>query len=112
MDPWNINIPGKDVMEGVNEVTIHWPLPDFPGSRAFPTIVADVTDQLFPEFLCLFGEIESLRVSNPLRSSGVVETKPKESMAGLQLTKHSALRRRTGIPVASTQHLQRPNTSS
>ena len=100
---WEISISGKHVVDGLNEITVHWPMPDFPGSDAFSTIFADLADRLFPEFLCLFGEIESLRISNPLRPALVLEAKPEESTGRLQTTTGPALRRRTGIPVASPQ---------
>ena len=68
----------------------------------FPAVVADVTDQLFPEFLCLFGEIESLRGSRPHLPAGATEEKPENDMTGVELAARSVLRRRAGIPVAST----------
>jgi len=89
------------VVDGVNEVTIQWPLPEFPGAQAFQTVVADLTEQLFPEVLFLFGEIGWLRVSRQQLTDAIMETKPEESGVGVQPTTRTALRRRTGIPVAS-----------
>jgi len=100
---WDISIPGERVVDGLNEVTVNWPMPEFPGAQAFETIFADMTDQLFPEFLCLFGEIESFRVSRSPLPAGAMDGNAAESASGTQRTPPPALRRRSGVSLPSPQ---------
>jgi len=100
---WDISIPGERVVDGLNEVTVNWPMPEFPGVQTFETMVADMTDQLFPEFLCLFGEIESFRVSRSPLPAGAMDGNAAESVSGTQCTPPLALRRRSGVPLVSPQ---------
>jgi hypothetical protein len=97
---WEIGISGQQMREGLNEVAVHWPMPEFPGIGAFETTVADMADQLFPEFLCLFGEIESFRVQRPAAAIEARDTDTTGSAVDIQVTARPALRRRSGVPVA------------
>ncbi len=98
---WDISVPGQHVVDGLNEVSVNWPMPEFPGIEAYKTVIADMNDQLFPEFLCLFGEIESFRASRPSLPAEAVDGNTAGSAVDITLPAWPALRRRSGIPVTS-----------
>ncbi|HEY0510453.1 MAG TPA: hypothetical protein VGH73_01025 [Thermoanaerobaculia bacterium] len=63
-ETWDLAIPGDTVQEGLNEIVIHWPLPEFPGRQALETVADDLIDGAFPEFFCSFGEIHTFVVAD------------------------------------------------
>jgi len=58
-ETWDLLIPGDHVQEGPNEITLHWPTPDFPGHRALESVCADPVDLSSPELYPCFGEIHT-----------------------------------------------------
>jgi len=58
-ETWDVVAPGEAVREGVNEVTIRWPLPELPGQRALEAVCADPDAVSFSELFPCFGEIHS-----------------------------------------------------
>lgn len=61
---WDVTVPGEALRDGLNEVAIHWPLPEFPGQKAFESVAADLIDEIFPEFFCAFGEVHTFTVAD------------------------------------------------
>lgn len=84
---WDIDVPGEIVLDGVNEVSLRWPLPAFPGTVALAEIASDLADQIFPEFYCIFGEIDTFIAE----STGQIAS---------QSGRPNLTRRRAGIRVA------------
>lgn len=99
---WDIVAPGTDIVDGLNYVTVHWPMPEFPGSRALETIVADVSDQLSPEFFCPFGEIESFVAVGAPEHAVVTETSAARTSDTVQVPLELKLRRRPGIRIGAS----------
>jgi hypothetical protein len=62
-ETWDLAIPGDAVREGVNEVSIRWPLPEFPGQEALASAFAD-PDAAALEFFPCFGEIHTLTAAD------------------------------------------------
>ncbi|HVS00871.1 MAG TPA: hypothetical protein VMW27_29900 [Thermoanaerobaculia bacterium] len=60
---WDLSVPGEALRDGLNEVVIHWPLPDFPGQKAFDAVGEELVDEVFPDFFCTFGEIHTFTAS-------------------------------------------------
>lgn len=58
-ETWDVVVPGEAVKEGLNEVSVRWPLPEFPGERALETAFADPGDGSQPEMFPCFGEIHA-----------------------------------------------------
>ena len=56
---WEITIPGTDVLEGLNEVILHWPMPEFRSDEDLSKATKDFSQHRFPEFYPYFGEIHS-----------------------------------------------------
>jgi hypothetical protein len=62
-ETWELAIPGEAVREGVNEVSIRWPLPEFPGQEALASAFTD-PDAAAPELYPCFGEIHTLTAAS------------------------------------------------
>ena len=60
---WDISVPGEDVRDGVNEVVVRWPMPEFPCAEALSKVTASFCEMKFPDFYAVFGEIHSFTVS-------------------------------------------------
>jgi hypothetical protein len=59
---WEIMLPGDIVREGLNEVEVWWPLPEFESSEALEKVVTNMFnfwELKFPTFFPVFGEIHS-----------------------------------------------------
>jgi hypothetical protein len=56
---WEITLPGDVVRDGLNEVTVRWPIPEFDSGVALKKVVRDMCAMKFPEFYPVFGEIHS-----------------------------------------------------
>jgi hypothetical protein len=61
---WDITVPGEAVRDGLNEVTINWPIPEFPGARALEDVINDLVKNKMPEFFTVFGEVHTFTVSD------------------------------------------------
>jgi hypothetical protein len=66
---WDINVAGDVVQDGINEVAVCWPVPDFPGQAALDKVADDLCAGKFPDFYAVFGEIHSFTVSSELKVS-------------------------------------------
>lgn len=56
-------ISGDAVRNGVNELTIRWPLPAFDGKKALMAASDDLLQGVVPDFFPVFGEIHSFTAS-------------------------------------------------
>lgn len=61
---WDVEVPGEEVREGLNEVVIRWPLPEFPVARCLEAVADDLIDRAVPDFYRVFGEIHSFTASD------------------------------------------------
>jgi len=61
---WNITVPGRVLKDGLNDIVVEWPMPDFPGMQGYDDVLNDLTEGNKPEFFCIFGEIHTFVVSN------------------------------------------------
>lgn len=59
---WDVNIAGEAVSDGLNEVTVRWPIPEFQTDEALEKVVFNLFnlwEMKFPNFYPVFGEIHS-----------------------------------------------------
>lgn len=63
-----IFVGSQELRDGLNEVTIRWPLPEFPNEDEFRALLAHQVDQgIYPDFYPVFGEIHSFLASDERR---------------------------------------------
>jgi len=63
---WEITLAGDIVREGLNEVTVRWPVPEFESGEALAKVVTNLFnfwELKFPNFFPVFGEIHSFTAS-------------------------------------------------
>jgi hypothetical protein len=82
---WELEFPGEVVRDGMNEVTVRWPIPEFQSSAALKKAVQDMCAKKFPEFYPVFGEIHSFTAS---RGQAVSTTSPaaEQELAAIQVS--------------------------
>lgn len=68
---WDVTLPGEVMRDGINEVAVRWPIPEFRSAEALSRVTARLCQQKFPEFFAVFGEIHTITASN-----GEPETAP------------------------------------
>jgi hypothetical protein len=56
---WTISIEGQVVSDGLNEVVVRWPIPDFDDDGWLARARQKVSERKFPDFYPIFGEIHS-----------------------------------------------------
>jgi len=61
---WNITIPGEAVRDGVNELEVHWPIPNFPTDEALAETMTRMCQLKYPEYYPIFGEIHVFTASS------------------------------------------------
>lgn len=61
---WDINLPGDAVGNGLNEIAISWPMPEFDADAAWETARLKVIERNYPAFFPIFGEIHSFTASD------------------------------------------------
>lgn len=66
---WNITVPGKVLKDGLNDIGIEWPMPDFPGTAGYEDVAGDLMEGNKPEFFCIFGEIHTFVASNAQKAA-------------------------------------------
>jgi len=64
---WEIDIPEQDIREGLNELTVHWPTPEFRSEESLSEATKALTQHKLPNFYPVFGEIHSLTAANAAR---------------------------------------------
>lgn len=77
---WDIFVPPEFVVEGLNQLTLHWPIPIFPGLKAYAPVAGHLMEKLYPEFFCVFGEIHSFWASDARRHSTLLDTETQVSI--------------------------------
>jgi len=82
---WELEFPGEVVRDGMNEVTVRWPIPEFQSSAALKKAVQDMCAKKFPEFYPVFGEIHSFTAS---RGQAVSTNPPaaEQELAAVQVS--------------------------
>jgi hypothetical protein len=61
---WDVNLPGEVVRDGLNEVMVHWPTPDFRSAENLAKVTERLCAQKFPDFFAVFGEIHTFTATN------------------------------------------------
>ena len=69
---WEINIPRQDIVDGLNEVIVRWPIPEFYSDEDLSAATSDLCQHRLPNFYPIFGEIHSFIVA----SNGQLAKKP------------------------------------
>jgi len=59
---WDLAIDANAIIDGINEVTIHWPTPVFSTEDALNLAADDIVRNWFPRFYCSFGDIHTFTV--------------------------------------------------
>ncbi|HZI48277.1 MAG TPA: hypothetical protein VFD75_10820, partial [Pyrinomonadaceae bacterium] len=67
---WDVMVSEDVVHDGINQVIIRWPAPDYPAEQAFERAAAELVDEkVIPELFPVFGEIHSFIASDGGRPS-------------------------------------------
>lgn len=62
---WDISVGGDVVRDGLNEVSLRWPQPEFPDEEALRSMFDHLVDDgIYPEFYPVFGEVHSFVASD------------------------------------------------
>ena len=61
---WEIAVPGQDVVEGLNEVIVRWPIPEFRTDEDLSKATTEFYQHRYPEFYPYFGEINSFTAAS------------------------------------------------
>ena len=61
---WEIDVPSEIIRDGVNEIELRWPMPEFRTDEALSEVVAKLCQQKYPEYYPTFGEIHSFIASD------------------------------------------------
>ena len=61
---WDITIPGEAIQDGVNEIEVHWPIPDFRTNEALSEVIVKLCQTRYPEYFPIFGEIHIFTASS------------------------------------------------
>src|SRR5215213_2293985 len=78
---WEITLPGDIVHEGLNEVTVCWPVPEFESGEALERVVTNMFnfwELKFPTFFPVFGEIHSFIAAGEPVSSKTLSAEQQE----------------------------------
>jgi hypothetical protein len=64
-ESWQITVGEELVRDGLNEIVIHWPLPEFPGEQTLAVTFDHLVDEgIYPDFYPVFGEIHAFVASD------------------------------------------------
>lgn len=61
---WDISVPAGVVRDGVNEIGVHWPIPDFRTDEALTEVTTKLCQNKYPEYYPIFGEMHSFTASS------------------------------------------------
>jgi hypothetical protein len=78
---WIIELPGAIVREGLNEIALRWPIPEFSSRAALETAIVNLCSGRFPDFYPVFGEIYSFTASNGKRVAATALVAQSEQLA-------------------------------
>lgn len=71
---WDVAIPGETVRDGINEVTVRWPIPEIDCDAALKKSVLNVYEGKFAELYPVYGEIHTFVASNGMKVQTTPET--------------------------------------
>jgi hypothetical protein len=77
---WDIYLPGDAVRNGLNEIAIGWPMPQFDAEEALENARLKLIEQKFPDFFPVFGEIHSFTASDGRRAATSSPVEQAESL--------------------------------
>ena len=84
-ESWEVMLPHSTVNNGINEVVLCWPMPEFPGKAGYLGVINDLAEGNIPEFFCVFGEIHTFTASDGRKAQiAARETSPEASVVGVQ----------------------------
>ena len=63
-ESWEVRVPPNAVNDGINDVIVSWPMPEFPGKTGYLGVINDLAEGNIPEFFCIFGEIHTFTASD------------------------------------------------
>jgi len=69
-ETWDIIVSPGAVRDGLNEVAIHWPIPELPKRQAIEKAADHLRHAAFPELYCNFGEIHSFTMTQGAEHPG------------------------------------------
>jgi len=61
---WELTVPGDVIRDGVNEIEVRWPMPEFRTDEALTEAIEKLCQWKYPEYYPIFGEIHTFTVSN------------------------------------------------
>jgi hypothetical protein len=61
---WDITVPGEAIHDGVNEIEVHWPIPEFRTEEALNEVIIKLCQTKYPEYYPVFGEIHIFTASS------------------------------------------------
>ena len=61
---WDILVPGAVVLNGLNEIVIGWPMPEFASQRAIDSVMDGLVRNRILDLYSVFGEIDSFTVAD------------------------------------------------
>jgi hypothetical protein len=82
---WDVTLPGESIRDGLNEVTVHWPTPEFRSDEELAKVTKRLCAQKFPDFFAVFGEIHTFTAVNgePVATMPVTEVQAESSLVGI-----------------------------
>jgi hypothetical protein len=82
---WDVVVEGPAVGDGLNLVTVRWPVPEFAPAAALERIMQDFFERKVPDFYAVFGEIHSFTAADG-RRFGARDEGAREELAVAQLS--------------------------
>lgn len=76
---WDVTLTGDLVRDGINEIEVRWPMPDFRTDEALSEVLPRLCQKKHPEYYPLFGEIHSFFASDGCKVSTNLPTAQVES---------------------------------
>jgi hypothetical protein len=84
-ESWEVMVSANTVNDGINEVIVRWPMPEFPGKAGYLGVIHDLAEESIPEFFCIFGEIHTFTASDGRKVKIIApEVLPEASVIGVQ----------------------------
>jgi hypothetical protein len=80
---WDISVAGGQVRDGLNEISVQWPLRQFPGREGYEGVMDDLLEGNIPEFFFVFGEIHAFTASGGRKAKELAPAmQPEYSVIG------------------------------
>jgi hypothetical protein len=71
---WEFTVPSDLLKDGLNEIRIHWPMPQFDQQKGMADAADQLMENVLPELNCIFGEIHSFVA---LQTPEAIESTPE-----------------------------------